>query len=505
MFQPLILSDTYVAKGYEIVGAIVIILFSLVVLFFLYRNVSKEIKAAVKERKAMKAKDEKVQSIDSIVTSEEHPSISKRSSDVIGLINQSIYHSKEGKTISVMFYMNLDNFKYIADKYSPKQVDRVISEVAKRLKKNAPKHTISGHVERDVFIYYMTGDITNQVIRDQAEELLKTISEPLKSVPEEITTSMGIVLFPFDGISAAQLIKNAEIALYVSKKEGKNRYSLYSKDLVEKEQFNLSYYQEIKKSIANDEFLLYYQPIVDVRTSRLIGMESLLRWNHPTMGILPPGKFLNIMDLTGDITWFGKWGFEKIVQQYLIWKKLYKIRDLFISTNLSPKQLMMEGLADDFYNIIKKYEFSAEQFCLEIIDYYDTIKNPVALSNLQEFRRFGFRIASDDLGDNFELIDDMQRVKANIIKISREDVLKVMNRFSEAEKIEKIIALAQQNQKVVIAEGIEDETMIQRMASLDIRFMQGYYFSEPKSVDETTKILKKNPWSMLEFSKIINR
>jgi EAL domain-containing protein (putative c-di-GMP-specific phosphodiesterase class I) len=219
------------------------------------------------------------------------------------------------------------------------------------------------------------------------------------------------------------------------------------------------------------------------------------------MGILPPGKFLNVMDLRGDITWFGTWGFERIVKQYVEWKKLYRIRDLFISTNLSPKQLMVESLAKSFFDIVKKYEFNAESFCLEINDYYTIVKNPIAMANLAEFRKYGFRIAIDDLGDQFEIIKDMESIKASIIKISREDTLKVMNGFEETEKIIRSIQMAIQKQKVVIAEGIENEEMIKKMVSLDIRFMQGYYFSVPKSIVEIGELLQNPPWDMDTFDR----
>ncbi|MGD9909170.1 MAG: EAL domain-containing protein [Candidatus Izemoplasmatales bacterium] len=499
------LSDVnYPAQTYEVVAAFVIIISVSVVIYFLARNIWKEFKSSQNDKKLVKRNlngDQKEDKLDSKLVVERR-AVSKNSKDLSALINQEIFHSKEGQTISVLYYINLDNFHYIGEKYTPKQVDKAISEITKRIKKHAAKTSISGHVGEDTFLVYFTGEVNNQSIKESAEALLDVIREPLKSIPEELTASMGIVLFPFDGISASQLIKNAEVALYVSKKEGKNRYSLYSEDLIAKEQFNISYYQEIKKSISNDEFILYYQPIVDIKTGRMIGLESLLRWNHPTMGILPPGKFLNVMDLTGDITWFGKWGFEKIVGQYQLWKKKYKIRDLFISTNLSPKQLVMENLADDFHNIVKKYEFPAESFCLEIIDYYSIIRNPIALQNITEFRRYGFRIAIDDLGDQFEILEDMTRVKANIIKISREDVLKIMNGFQEEQSITKAILLAQQNQKVVVAEGIEDENMIKAMAERDIRFMQGYFFSQPKSVEDTEKIFRSSPWNADEFARI---
>jgi len=502
---PYFLATTYPSDTYAVVVFFVIMVSVSIIMFLLARNILKEMRKSNEDKRIRKMRGRtsgQDAEMGEMISSEHF--VSKKSKNVEALINQQIAHSKEGQTISVLYYMNLDNFKFIAEKYPEKTVDKVIKEILKRLKLSAERNSICGLLKEDTFIYYFTGKIDNDLITETAKDILRIVSEPLKTVPERVTTSMGIVLFPFDGISAGQLVKNAELALYVSKKEGKNRFSLYSQDLIEKEQFNMGYYQEIKKSISNDEFLLYYQPIVDIKTGKMVGLESLLRWNHPTMGILPPGKFLNVMDLTGDITWFGKWGFEKIVKQYAAWKKQHRIREFFISTNLSPKQLMKDGLAEDFHNIVKSYDFTPESFCMEIIDYYSITKNPIALRNLAEFRKFGFKIAVDDMGDDFEIVEDMKQIKATIIKISREDTLKMMNHFPEELNIKRAISKALENQKMVIVEGVEDEEMISEMSKLDIRFMQGYYFSQPKSVEETGQLFKTVPWMMELISRVIN-
>ena len=317
----LILSAEPARTGYEVVVASIMVILTAVALFFLFRNVTKEIKKGIEDRKLIRKSSEPIgEGGGASHLLVEKRTSSRKSGDLLGLINNMIYQAKEG-TLGVLFYMNLDNSHFIVEKYSEKEMDKVIAEINKRLKRFAKSGEVVGHLRSDIFVYYMTGEIDNKVIHDKATELLQLVNEPLKAITEQMTTSIGVVLFPYDGITAAQLIKNAEIALYVSKKEGKNRYHLYSQDLIEKEQFNIGYYQEIKRSITNDEFLLYYQPIVDLKTGKIIGLEALLRWNHPVMGILPPGKFLNVMDLTGDITWFGTWGFDKIVKQYVEWKK----------------------------------------------------------------------------------------------------------------------------------------------------------------------------------------
>lgn len=489
------------AQAYEVVVAVVLIVLTGFSMFFLYRNVLFHIRRNRKEKEAMQKNLEEAKEVgNEKIISSSNKKMSTNS--LLAEINQEILNAKEG-SLRLFFAINIDNFRYIVDKYEQKDINKVIAEISKRLNKLGSKTDISGHYEKDVFIFYYTGEINNEVINQKANELLEMIREPLKLDDNELTASIGVCVFPYDGINAENLLKNAEVALYVAKKEGKNRFYMYSENLIEKEQFNINYYKEIKKSIEKDEFLLYYQPIVDVRTGRIIGLESLLRWQHPTMGILPPGKFLNVMDLTGDITWFGVWGFEKVASQYNAWQNTIKFRDLFISINLSPKQLYVEDLAKQFYDITIKHGLSPEKFALEILDYYTITKNQIALYNLKEFRKYGFRVAIDDMGDNFSVIDDMTKISASIFKLSRENLLLVMDHDDNSERIEKVIMTAKANQKIVIAEGIEDEEMIKKMASWDLRFMQGFYFSAPVTVEEIEKMLKKSPWNMSSFSHLI--
>jgi len=221
------------------------------------------------------------------------------------------------------------------------------------------------------------------------------------------------------------------------------------------------------------------------------------------MGILSPGKFLNVMDLTGDITWFGIWGFDKVAEQYAAWKKSFKLGDFFISINLGLKQLYVEDLARQFFEITGRYGLSPENFCLEILEYYNVTNNEIAQHNLREFRRYGFRMAVDDTGPDYAIIEDMHKISASIIKISRGNLLMITSDDAQLERIKKVIELAKANQKIVVAEGVEDEDTIRLLNKWDIRFMQGYHFSEPVSVSDAEKMIHKSPWDMFSFNHLI--
>ena len=493
------------ARPYEVVVAVLIIIISTVALFFLYRNVTKHFRKHKKDQQAMNMNGEQ----EPLEPGEKREfklfSRSKevQTSDLKGRINYNLLKSEEGQ-LRVLYDLDLDDFRSIVEKYDQKTVDKIINEIEKRLIKYADKRDIAGHLGKDKFIYLYTGEANSETINQTGLDLLGLMQEPLKVDDLQVTASIGVCVYPYDGIDVDGLIKNADIAVYVAKKEGKNRYNLYSEDMIGKEQFNMSYYEEIKNAINNDEFLLYYQPMVDVKTGKIIGLESLLRWNHPEMGILPPGKFLNVMDLTGDITWFGMWGFERVVKKYTEWLKEFRIRNLFISINLSPKQLLIEDLAQKFYEVTTKYSIKPDNFAFEVLDYFSVNKNGIAMENLQEFRRYGFRVAIDDNGDNFEVVDHMDSIAANIYKIPRNDLLMVMDNDPITEDIKRVVKAAKDNHKIVIAEGIENTDMLKKMSEWGIRFMQGFYFSEPVDVDKAKEMVKKSPWNLDSFDEFTN-
>jgi len=491
------------AQAFEIVTAAVLIIATIIALYFLYRNLSKEVIEYKRNKEAMLEREEQL--LNGIGKKDGGLDLDSKEFNDLHLftqINSAIERAAEG-SLSALYSIDIDDFRHVAEDNNEKDIQKIKSEFAKRLKKFGGKTCIAGLLDEDTFLFYYYGQIDAESLSKMGEGLLNVIREPIKIGNAKLTASIGVVVFPYDGISAEKLFKNAQIAVYVAKKAGKDQLHMYSEDLIDSEQYNSKYYQEIKKSISKDEFLLYYQTIVDVKTGKIIGLESLLRWNHPDKGILPPSKFINVMELTGDITWFGTWGFEKIVKQYKDWVSKTRIGDLFISTNLSPKQLEVEGLADQFHSITKKYGLNPEMFCLEINNYYDIVGTKRALQNMSNFRKFGFRISVDDMGPNFEIVADMPKIPAGIVKLSRNSVLHIMDDGENTEFLKRVIKKAKDKSKLVIAEGLENEEMIRKIYGLGIRFMQGYYFNQPKSVIEIEKMIMKSPWNMSSFQHLI--
>jgi diguanylate cyclase (GGDEF)-like protein len=472
------------SQSYEIVVAFVIIIATLFAVFFLYRNVMNTIQTGKKEKEAL--------SNGNIVND-------VMNSEIFSKINHDIHVAHEGTT-RFLYSIDLDNFSYYANMYKDKVIKKIIKEIETRLKEKAKPHHFASHLKYDKFIFYYKENVETKAIQQVANELLSIIGdEPYKVDNIRLSASIGVSLFPEDGRTADTLLGKANLAVQLAKKHGKNGYFLYSEEHIEKERFNIDYYQDIKRSIENNEFILYYQPIVDLEKAQIIGLESLLRWEHPELGVLVPSKFLKQMDVTGNIMWFGLWGFEKVVSKYKEWSKDFKVKDLFISINLSPKQLEIQNLAQTFFEIIKKYDLDANNFVFEVLEYYIVSENDIGKQNIIDFRKFGFKVALDEFGDNYQLIDEIQNVETDIVKIPRLHLNMMLENYPASEKIKALIQASQKNDKMVIIEGIETEVALNKVKEWNLKYAQGYYFSEPVDVETAKKMVKKTPWKSNSF------
>ena len=214
----------------------------------------------------------------------------------------------------------------------------------------ASKRTQIARVEKDQFLIFFRGEHTRSEYLNMAKDIQKAIYSPLPifhNTTIQVSSSIGISFYPAHGETWKQLQKSLDIALYIAKREGGNKIILYSDEMSATEGENLQYYHQIKEAIENKEFVLYYQPIINVKDKTIFGAEALLRWNHPEHGTLAPQHFINILEQSGDINWVGMWGLEELIKTHLTLTKLFPEYDIKLSFNLSPKQLTNERLAVD--------------------------------------------------------------------------------------------------------------------------------------------------------------
>lgn len=387
-----------------------------------------------------------------------------------------------------LLMIDFDNFKDVTTNFGQIEAQKITQKIIQKIIKVMPLRMSIGRLKEEQFVIFERGDYSREEMVRLAKRILEVVREPVTLYGEasiNVTCSIGIAYFPTHGKTFKQLLSSLEIAVFGCKRNGGDQYHIYSPESSENEGANMEYYYQIKEGIKNKEFSLYYQPIIDGKNEDIYAIEGLLRWNHPTLGLLSPFKFISIMEQTGDIHWVGLWGFETIVNKYLELKSKFN-RDFKMSINLSPKQLANEGLPQSFQKILKKYKVSANNFILEIEEFtiYEGLE--IVQENLEKLSRLGFSIAVDGMGLDYKALKKLEENAISIIKMDR-DFLNEEDELIKSKFIDILNSYAQDNNCVLIGEGVEDFDYLKRARTLNINLYQGYLFSKaisPEEIDE---------------------
>lgn len=300
-----------------------------------------------------------------------------------------------------------------------------------------------------------------------------------------VNVNMGIVSNNEFSADAVAMLQNMEIALANAKKGGLNKFAIYSEELAEMQTEEYKQYQEIKEAIKEHQFTLFYQPIYDINSDKVIGYESLVRWSHPTLGILSPDKFLPIMEQTGDINWIGGWAFEELLRrQTKHIKENPQDSELIFTINLSPKQLMYPHLAEEFRKIYKRFKIPAKNICMEIVEFAMFDKVPEVSSNILKLTQMGFKIAIDDFGLEMSSLKMLEDLQFDWVKLDRKFIEQAQDDFLIGGVVETLIGFAERKNFAVVAEGVEDEIIRDYIKGLKITFGQGYHYGKPQPPEE---------------------
>jgi diguanylate cyclase (GGDEF)-like protein len=417
----------------------------------------------------------------------------ERSIMVEGIISRSAmnslissYISKIGKdAMFSLIYIDIDRFSEIVQAFGEKESAKIIEKITKRMRQALPKDCKAARFEEDIFVIFVPVDYDQGDAHELSRRIQEQVNESITlfgSTDVNLTASISIAYFPMHGETSKALINSLKLANYTVKKTGGNAIRLYSEDMSETEAEFLDYYYQIKNAIAKKEFLLYYHPIIDIKSKEVYGVEALLRWNHPEHGLLSPFKFINIMEQSGDIYWVGLWGLESLIKNYYEFKQAYPKSNIKFTFNISPKQLMNEALAVDFQRVLKKYKMNAENIVLEIVEFALFDKHNVVLQNITQLKTLGFQFAVDGFGLDYATLAKLESMPLDTIKLSKE-FLNEEHSYVKSRFVNLLVEFAEKNQKTIISEGIENEEMLGMVKGYNIDIVQGFYFARPMAFD----------------------
>jgi diguanylate cyclase (GGDEF)-like protein len=417
-------------------------------------------------------------------------------------LNRLLQRSRQpgGRPFAV-FFLDVDRFKVINDSMGHAAGDELLVGVARRLEKalrgsdgcyRADSDLTLARMGGDEFTILLDGVGTADQAQAIAERLRTVLLEPFEVQGREVVTSVsiGIVVSADRYVRAEEMVRDADTAMYRAKELGKGRCEVFDTSLLAAAEARLQIESDLRHAIERGQLVLHYQPVVSLVEGRLFGFEALLRWEHPTRGLIPAAEFVPTAEETGLIVPIGRWVLTEACRQVLAWDHEYPdCRDLTISVNLSARQCMQPGLVTDVERVLQDSGIPPRRVKLEIAESI-VLENADAVARvLHDLRALGVQLGLDDFGMGYTALTYLERFPFDTIKIDRTFVSAVQN-GANAEIIRALVSVAEDLNMNVTAEGVETGEQRDRLRELACGFGQGFYFHHPLTSQEARAILK---------------
>ncbi|PVZ71906.1 two-component system response regulator [Pelagibaculum spongiae] len=393
-------------------------------------------------------------------------------------LRRSIRQRQDPGMLAVML-IDLDRFKIINESLGHPIGDQLLLAVAERLKAELREGDTIARQGGDEFAVVLYGVTRVRAVADLANHLLKQLTAPfqLKEHQLHITSSIGISLCPADGTDAATLLRNAELAMYYAKDQGKNTFQFYSPEMNAKAMENLSLENDLRGALARNELVVFYQPKVDIASGITVGAEALIRWEHPKLGQISPLKFIPIAEEIGLINDIGQWVLAQACTQAKLWQQ--QTPGFVISVNVSPQQFRDEDLLDRVQATIARSGIDPYKVELELTEgcLMDSVESNI--QTLEALKDLGVRLSVDDFGTGYSSLAYLKRFPVDVLKIDRSFVRDLASDPEDAAIVCTIISLAHSLKLEVVAEGVEDTEQLAFLAKQNCDQFQGYLCSRP--------------------------
>ena len=410
-------------------------------------------------------------------------------------IRQALRKASREGCLMGLFLLDLDDFKHINDSFGHQLGDQLLIQTAQRLTSNSRQADTIARLGGDEFMVVIEDAASIDALTRLAEGLLAHFTKPFRVKGKELHmgVSVGLAVFPMDGKDPESLMKNADLAMYKAKEKGKNTYSLYTRDMNDQVLKRLTMEGDLRRALSRDEFFLCFQPKVDAATGRLAGMETLLRWNSPNGGMIPPDEFIPVAEDSGLIVQMDHWILEQACRQAQRWREMGH-EDLHLAVNLSARHLHLANLPEVVEDILNRVGYPPDRLELEITETALMKNLDTSLILLRQLNELGVRLAMDDFGTGYSSLYYLKNLPIQTLKIDKSFVDDLGTGHGDAEVLVKtMLSLASNLGLEVVAEGVETREQYQFLKGHDCRYIQGYLFSPPLLREDFEALLAKEP------------
>ncbi len=416
--------------------------------------------------------------------------------ELVKRLDIEVSRVRRNRNHGALLFIDLDNFKYINDSMGHPAGDQVLQEMAQRLQAHLRADDTVARLGGDEFIVILSGlSADGRAAISHAREIANKICDTIamecriQDVDLQVTASIGITMINREESSGHDLLRFADTAMYQAKREGRNRIEFFSESMSSDVTRQLELENQLRRALREDQFQLYYQPLVN-ESKKIIGAETLIRWQHPELGIVAPAEFLDVLETSGQIVEVGNWVIETALKQMTLWREQRLLdQDFMICINISPRQFRDKQFARNIQSQLERVSLPSRNIVMEVTEHNIIHNIDDAILRMQELIDSGISFSLDDFGTGYSSLAHLKNLPVNHIKIDRSFVKDICNDSGDQAMVASILALSRHLGLEVVAEGVEERDQFELLKSYGCRYYQGYYFSEPLSNLDMTEFL----------------
>lgn len=392
---------------------------------------------------------------------------------------------------TAVLFADLDRFKVMNDYLGHASGDQILITIADRVRTSIRPGDFAGRLGGDEFVVLVDGIASQAEILTTAYRMLDVISQPIDFGGQLIshTASIGIVLSTPGTATSSDLLGWADVALYAAKRQGRNQAVVFDNALQQLVNERSHTELNLRKAVQDGGLRIHYQPEVNLATGQLLAMEALVRWEHPTQGLLPAASFITVAEETGIVVDIGQWVFVEVCRQMAAWRRLYPNLPLIVRVNMSPAQFVDHSLVDFMRDTLDEHGIPGECVCIEVTEHAMVEESDQTDRLLHDFQAMGVEVAIDDFGTGYASMTELKRLPVNVLKLDQTFVRGITTDSRDRAIVAAIIQLGKALDLGIVAEGVESQEILDRLVEMGCYRGQGYLISLPKSAEDLVPVL----------------